>query len=531
MPPVCRSCGTPDSLDTSSADFTSVITFPAVDHVQCAQCKVVEESRNDVYADRERLNASLRRLGDAQAQLNLIHSPFLKKFPNEIISMIFQQAYDHLLMTTDIHHKAENGLVKSKRLYLALRLAGVCKKWQSIAYSMPALWSDIHVCLHRQIKDESCAILKRVLERSRSYPLSLSLYYTSIDGMGYARAGGTQYKSCLAMLGQQSFRWHSLTTHLPCMIIETLLSFTTGDLSKFVSWDGKGLNPESLSVTSNTFAGLDICLQKVKRIIAHDFCTDQAVKLLRAAPMLTSYTLEELDETESINLPRNFVHDNLQHLSYNVSDFNSMNPSDNIFSFNIFPHLTRLEYSSGKYEEPFLDQLEKHHPPLKKLCIKYSLIDADFFIRALRAVPTLTHLELYPYAFDEDLEDDHFIPIFMALANENTFPPLSSEERETRFLPCLESLKVCFPHPFPWSIVPDFFGPYSDPYGRPLKNFEFYEDVKIQGPSSIPRNNLIELLALRRSGINIQYKSYLRPERDLFQASLEFHDILIPTKF
>ncbi|KAF9548955.1 hypothetical protein CPC08DRAFT_715548 [Agrocybe pediades] len=435
----CRGCGSSNSVDVSPGN--SLSACPHGDDC-CSACSGVRELRRRVAEYAEKLRTCLEVLQQKEATLNHAHSFILNKLPNEITRMIFQIAYYEVPETQEL--RVVNGtdpFIKSERLSQAINLSAVCKQWREVALDMPRLWSDIHVRLHCQVNVGAFAIFDDIMRRSQLLPLSISLYSSPLEYQDPGLAD-VRYHPVLGILRKESKRWHSLTMYLPRSVVcDFLDSEACDDLSnvrslnvhstnglgdevdedsEFPEWEGKQLQPNNLCLNALTMVGLKTySWSNVTSIVAVGLTARQGSQLLRNAPLLTSYALLRVNESEpTTDLEPEFVHANLRQLHYDVYHSSDENPG-NIFDVNVFPNLTDLNYSSCRRlgDDPFLSYVERYHSPLQNLLINHSDFDVDVFLGVFRATPTLVHVELYPFAFNPmDYHEDSFLPLFESLS-------------------------------------------------------------------------------------------------------------------
>ena len=175
----CQS-SSPDFLDTSPIPyFKTMHTFGRIENPEswCGEVEVLETARHAEQEKRvsalceegrERLEDLWRKLADAEYELAVINSPILI-LPYEVMAEIFNW---HLLM---------GGTMMTILL--------ICKRWATVAYSSPRLWSRIAVgdrCLGQlrlqgAIRCGDLDILRAVLSRARSSPLQLELSWFNFD--------------------------------------------------------------------------------------------------------------------------------------------------------------------------------------------------------------------------------------------------------------------------------------------------------------------------------------------------------------
>ncbi|KAF9552281.1 hypothetical protein CPC08DRAFT_768423 [Agrocybe pediades] len=223
---------------------------------------------------------------------------------------------------------------------------------------------------------------------------------------------------------------------------------------------------------------------------------------MRLAPLLTSYELYDVDETAPIvNVSPHFVHPKLEYIHYEVLP--GAEAVHDIFSFNAFPGLKRLQYSTLKFWDPLVDHMERYSPPLEELNIGFS-----------RCYPE----NLSSHGAQAPIPSER-----------SSFPPPTMDnlnERKEYFLPQLEVLYFNFLFDFPWHLVPHYFGSPRDRHRRPPVRFEVVVDEEAivdEKYSIIPKEALLRLVEMREMRYDIKYETI--DQRDLFEESLKFHNI------
>ncbi|KAF4623861.1 hypothetical protein D9613_001439 [Agrocybe pediades] len=262
---------------------------------------------------------------------------------------------------------------EEKKLSLTLRLAGVCRQWRAVALSLPRIWADVHIFMHRQKGEPTLSILRDIIGRSKQANLTIRMHSDPIDELSRIQ----QLQPALAILRKVSKRWRSLQICLPIHIIKDL--FTPDmDLSRISSlylhsnqdqhsllfnsdsWHNKSLRPERLSLDSLTFQSIDIAWDRVTHVVAHHFTTDQAMEVIHSAPNLTSFELMQADEESEVTglYATEIVHENLRHVIYKVL-CSELIEAETIFSYCLFPSLTRVEHAvlSRTSDDSFMDHL------------------------------------------------------------------------------------------------------------------------------------------------------------------------------
>ncbi|KAF4623848.1 hypothetical protein D9613_001432 [Agrocybe pediades] len=506
----------------------------------CFACREIGSLEREADEISKKLADVLARLTNAKSAANHAHSTILAKLPNEILSYIFCAAWDAMDPSPPTRSLGYEEPQEDKKMSVALLLAGVCRKWRAIALSLPRIWSDIHVFIHRQKGDNALSIFRDIVKRSNRAGLTIRLYSERVDGIDWFKG----LQPALSILQKESERWRSLQMCVPYILVKALLQ-PNMDLSRVYSlyvhsnehdymglfdplWEDKHLRPQCLSLDSPVMKKIDIAWDRVARVVAYQFTADQAMTVIRSAPLLTTLELMQPEEGSVTELySKDFVHQHLQHLIYYASDWCSEESDTNLFSLNFFPALKTVDYHTmfKTDDDSFLEHLIQKKPPIQELKLHGSPYDSSYVIRALRAVgSTLKRLDFEP---EEDYQDEfEYDNIFKQLTADNPSPPPSSDPSDLdndkqMFLPRLEYLRFTSGWPFAWDRVPAFFGSPSDPYRRPLKTFIF----RTWGNEIIPETYLIAVINLRKVGFVVESEGYT----NVIQNSLEFHGLSTST--
>ncbi|KAF4623850.1 hypothetical protein D9613_001430 [Agrocybe pediades] len=502
----------------------------------CFECRETGSLEREADEISKKLENILTKLANARSATNHSHSTILVKLPNEILSHIFCAAWDAIDPSPPKCPFGYEEPQEEKKMSIALLLAGVCRKWRAIALSLPRIWSDIHVFIHRQKGDKALSILRNIIARSKHAHLTLRLYSEPLDCMDRI----IKLQPALSILQTESQRWRSLQMCLPYELVraffEPNMDLSRVDLLYVHSnehdymglsdplWKDKGLRPQRLSLYSPAMRNIDLSWDRVTHVVAIDFDTDQVMKVIRSAPLLATLELIEMDEVTEVTgiYSRNFVHANLQHLIYYAGDNCTDGSTESIFYWNVFPALKTVDYHTlfKTDDDSFFEHLVRNKPPIQELKLHGSPYDSPYVVRALRAIgSTLNRLDFEPYEeFQDNFEYDD---IFTRLAEVNSSPPSSDpsdlDVDKQMFLPRLEYLRFTTGWIFPWERVPAFFGSPSDPYRRPLKEFIFNTWVDF----IIPKEDLLPLIDLRNAGFVVESEGATK----VIQTSLKFYGL------
>ncbi|KAH6913464.1 hypothetical protein BKA70DRAFT_1262968 [Coprinopsis sp. MPI-PUGE-AT-0042] len=143
-----------------------------------ALVKDLIEERTDICAKLEDLKA---RRASVEARLYHIENPVFQRLPPEIV----QQIFVHCTFSTG-KNKRDPEFFGGNDIFIKpsiekgpLLFTRICKTWRSLALSLPAIWSSIHVSVGTASKQTQSSpplpILKQWIERSGSRPLRFQI--------------------------------------------------------------------------------------------------------------------------------------------------------------------------------------------------------------------------------------------------------------------------------------------------------------------------------------------------------------------
>ncbi|KAF9564297.1 hypothetical protein CPC08DRAFT_748525 [Agrocybe pediades] len=501
-------------------------------------CREIANLEREADEASKKLAEIFERLANAKSKANYIRSTMLAKLPNEILSMIFCAAWSAVDPSPRERGRFQCYVEpqEESRLSVALLVAGVCQKWRAIALSLPHIWADVRIFIHRQKGERALSVLRDILERSKRADLTIRLLSPPNGVIMH-----DQIQPALALLHKEVQRWRSLQVCASHAVIRDFFKppvdlsgvhslYVRSDIHRrpftlfFPLWKKKNLRPQHVSFNKFVMANVTISWDRVTHVVANRFTVDQAMTVIRSAPLLTSLELIEPDEREepqALYSP-NFVHENLQRVTYAATERCASRGEKSIFSFNVFPALKIVDYrTSLSYDEDsFIEHLIQQKPPIRELKLSGSPYEWYHVLQALQAIsPTLVRLDFWPN--EQGWDESQYDEIFELLAAANSFPPpppsndgTDSNDDQEMFLPHLEYLSFSSLWPFAWDMIPFFFGLPSDPHRRPLKEFVF------DGPDDvIPKEDLPALLDCWKAGFVVRTGD----NRDLIQEALKFH--------
>ncbi|KAF4612012.1 hypothetical protein D9613_004320 [Agrocybe pediades] len=327
----------------------------------------------------------------------------------------------------------------------------------------------------------------------------------------------------------------------------------------YAKFENKGLRPETLSLTRNTFRRVNLSWERVTHVVAHAFSNVGAFRLLRNASRMETCVFKNLDNTlaklyEDYSKGPFTVHSKLRYLKY--QSFTSSGYG-NVLTLFDFPSLDRLDYTGLEpaHSVALEHSFRRCTPPLKELRLKHSEVDTYcHLINLLQALPTIERLYLQwasgcgydnnesAFKGTPQTSEKHTTGDWCRCARVNHADLVhvrdgaDDSQQQQRFLPRLQSLEYVdddWSQGVPWHFIQCCLrnGASGTPGARPLKEVILRKHgVRIirEGVVHpvIPKDVLFEMMALRRAGASIKCTNLHYGEIDWFKASLEFHGLL-----
>ncbi|KAJ7292551.1 hypothetical protein C8J57DRAFT_1160761 [Mycena rebaudengoi] len=187
-------------------------------------------------------------------------------------------------------------------------LTRVCMGWRNTATSLPALWASIYI----HIRNISLGMLKKQLERSGSFPLTITLKHIDLEAF--------------KMILEHSDRWHTVDLRLREWMIP-LLNKATGHLPllRSLTYHGRFSSPCNAFETAPRLdqvtctggrrdAVLAIPYRQLRRLCQYMPQTLHTAASLRLAHNLTRLTLYGMHPSEEIGSPIELPHLQMLHI-------------------------------------------------------------------------------------------------------------------------------------------------------------------------------------------------------------------------
>jgi len=468
--------------------------------------------------------------------------------PAEILASIFQLSVPNFLGNSS--SPDVNSWLQYLSVFPPLKLGAVCRRWREVAWSTPFLWTIIVVFLDLSKGSTRIALIEEWISRSKDLPLQINISLAP-----HAEETLEGCSNMLATIAKTAHRWDFMDIHMPLEFmkeffemagiipnIQTMGLHVTDEPSHD---DAEGLllwledarpQPRYLFLSGLVPSTVNIVWESLTTIEVDCILTEDCFNILRCSPNLELCKFSQIPEFGVLpNMGSTFVHENLRQLIYEAGD--TFDHDLDLFSLITTPKLTHLSYSAFKSSlgTSLVDFISRSSCPLAKLCILQANLHYDELDGLLRATPSLTHLRLFPEPM-EQLEEGRLSFSTILLLQELAQPPhpYLLDNNTISFLPRLQSLEyhLSFAVTFPWSYVPEMFGPpaaFSSPRRRPLKTLRVVNtdgdprrNIKFK---AIPKGVLPRLLELRQAGAEIIYKDKNYRFVDLFAMSMKVHGL------
>ncbi|KAF4612153.1 hypothetical protein D9613_004507 [Agrocybe pediades] len=522
----CSHCvdGTRDTIDLSQLDYEK--SECTAHDKRCGACRDIEEVEEGIANTVQRLKDLLDRHLELKTTLNHAHSSTIRDLPIEILCRIFQSCQEEYFHRDSLQEEASLA-----HFDVPFKLGAICRTWRQVAWSSPSLWTHISLrrCSPSKLLDEYL-ILEEWVPRSGALPLAV---YISEYNEDRVKGGDGFWQMSLKLLAQSSARWRDVYIHLgkdsfnylwsqidsAPRIIDLALGRERwddddGNNQIFPQWKGVKLRPERVSILSfYTFhtRQLNINWSRVTHVHSESWDAKECLDLLKMAPLLQSCRFDYVgddnwDDPPPVDGRPILHHTHLRDLTFTSHDFCGA-----FFDHIALPGLKRFSYSlryissQGQNNPSLLPFFERSSFQLTYLHLSAYTLTQKYVISLLDKVPSLAHLRLELASTDDNVpfRPDLFLQHLARTAEQND---LSNGSRPA-FLPRLESFEQDSCTAYPWSVVPDVFGPPSA-FGkegrRPLKSFIVETDGLHLPP--IPKEVLVKLKELLDVGAVIEYK-------------------------
>ena len=428
----------------------------------CIPCSELTTLEQDIQRKLVEIRELLDRHRALRTKWNGAHD-IISQMPEEIVSEIFQHCQEK---------HSEDGLIIQYpgETREVMKLGAVCQHWRQIAWSTPQLWTRI--LLQRP---KEAGVLQEWISRSRTLPLSICVQTTiTAENVPIWRAIFSALVAC-------SERWRDLSLGSDSWVLKYLLRRVNSSsiircldvqcnyrLQQHSDWEaeeGLCIWPDFPPVSTIHNARLEgsapaqiiMNWKNLTHLVVGGVAFTDCRYILGEAPALISLRFEcTIFDHEGQNEGRHailaanpLVHRGLQSLIYSVWC------PEVFFSFLTLPNLTHFAYSmvtddkDDNDDTSLLPFILRSAFPLQKL-----ELDIPFTYEVTRsilmAVPSITHLRIFPESEDSEAVEAQFMEELIATLEEDpisAIPALGeittpqARARIHQFLPNLQILQ------------------------------------------------------------------------------------------
>ncbi|KAF9528678.1 hypothetical protein CPB83DRAFT_308233 [Crepidotus variabilis] len=459
--------------------------------------------------------------------------------PSEIISTFFRFSI-HPSSLKDIFGNSLNWNVDPEDpAPTQLNLVAVCRRWRQIALNDPHLWNEISIRLNKDTPYSTVSGFEQWLSRSGTLPLSIRLDFVPIPKFSDYELYQPQFSitdslvgSLLTLASRVATLYLRLPTnsihnlHRPCewsllkaASIEYIAWCSNSELVKSFRF-GEPLNFDDapqlqhFRLSSCYFEHVTASWANITQFNGRKFSPSECLRILQAAPQLCRCSLEEISKgrDEDWDLLPTVVHPSLIHLI--LDDIPS-----HTWDYMSCPKLQTLEVSLLDYPlaNGPIEFLRRSQCPLKTLIFAEDSGRLDGLIEFLELTPALEWLTV------PTIEED----VLQHLADTTYY---SEIDKESPFLPNLQSLHLNGFRRFAWSYIPAI-APIKSPkfsknLRRPLFFIVFFIELEEGDAGIIDRSSLEDIIEAINAGVDLHVQG---PEaqfpKDLVLGSMDFHGI------
>ncbi|KAF5362095.1 hypothetical protein D9756_002706 [Leucocoprinus leucothites] len=259
----------------------------------------------------------------ALRELNLLQAA-TRELPSEILSLIFEDSIFLNCREPDEDKRWES------ELPVVQVLGAVCSTWRQVAWSTPALWTDIEIDFKSSdIRPQAC-LMKLYLENSGELPLSLSLAYE--EDMTYPVAQTTLVHPLVDKLIEEAL-WRVVSLHLsypPSLSLWLYHASEMASLDRLWIYESRLTrdfeldlsNFSSLSVLDMWGVSGDVILpwNSITRLFLSQIPTEVCAQLLSQCPNLERFEMDSpvfpVEEIEPPALPNVVILPHLETLTW-----------------------------------------------------------------------------------------------------------------------------------------------------------------------------------------------------------------------
>ncbi|KIM37075.1 hypothetical protein M413DRAFT_31225 [Hebeloma cylindrosporum] len=480
----CDFCGSRDTPSPEEAyrPWCRLITSVALTCDMCRDYEQLEDQINQLLEKRHQLKACI----------SLYHrKEIMQKIPPEVLANIFQ-----FFVSSDCESHCN-----------PLFLGAICRRWRAIAWSAPRLWCSIAINVNRGSHGDEVRLIRDWLSRSGQLPLSIRITMNP----NYELLPEAVISAVIEGVNEYADRWRVLDIQVPPSMLplfhtdlrgKSILHTLTIDpgtclslerISEIFNPMNPRPSPTVVKIISVNLRSIGISWYKVTHLDLTHFSVDECFEVLRQAPFLTNGSFSILPNPNQFQLPEHIIsHPNLTSLHFSSS-------LGTIFFQHVsFPSLRFLSVNNCYAQIPareILSFLRRSSPALNELhLLSFENDDSQSVIQILNETPSLEILHLHPGFLDDSTPTR----LLQRLSDSS----LTLNDHGTKFLPRLNTISYTGPLNFPWSAIPNLFGPTW----RPLSNFRLRCPGLFEGleEGCVDEATLLRIQGLERRGISIE---------------------------
>lgn len=468
-----------------------------------------------------------------KSELNRAHDTLLSRLPAEIVSLVF-------LFCTPTMVDACHTVPYNVMLPEPLSLGAVCRRWRTIAWATPRLWSSISVNLISVDLLKAAPLAEQWLERSRNLPLTVNIYV--LERFRDSRFPmSTAILPMLDALARHSRRWKHVSLELPHRYmlyicdnphVEQPIALESIHIHRIdiilpesppVLHLAANHSPSVVALCHLDLKYLDIGWENLSYLrILDGLPLATALTLLECAPKLQYYELVICNhQSTPVDLPLNVVHHELRCLNFQGAV--TLDLAESFLGGISLPSLEEFDCDIHQLPLPaqiITSLISTSLIGLRRMSLSVDHTRDDRAIDILEAVPSLIELTLKMFRTSWQFFDA-LGNFFQKLASSKNVTEISAAGG-TPFLPHLQKLSIDGPWPLSWSIIADIFPPAvtaaRDGDGaifRPLHEFTFLVDRPNSLSDPLSRGDAIveltvteaadirEFVKLRERGISL----------------------------
>ncbi|PPQ72935.1 hypothetical protein CVT26_014544 [Gymnopilus dilepis] len=490
----------------------------------CSLCQELAGMNDEI----ERVTSILHDLFDKRdklrGQLNNTHPSIIDRLPVEVAAKIF------VSYVSDI----ESWKVSP------LKLGAISRRWRQIAWSTPALWSDIAFYFHsNHVTQSHLEIVEEWLARVANHPLTIRLLgYNVRESDPHLH----QFYPLIDLLKRHCNQWYDLYVALPTSLIVRLggptcvarnlhlLSIGPNDNTELILPTFSHIAPENFKSFGPLSDTIDLDWSRATDINITSIYVDQILLILRQSPNLLKCCFDDID-ARNVSAPttayQHVTHSSLKSLRIRMASEAGMGLFLNNVTFPTLRDLRIRDWASHPGPANMLRSLIiRSGSALKTMRLETLNVTAEELIALTEVTRSLETLRIYPR---RDAGDGQLEAFYRALQAHLPSNSSSGPVREVPLLPLLRSFEWKGHAAFPWDSILAFLVPLSadgEVSRRPLERIEIVcRGFFIDSPEVRLSDNIISELSPFQDEVEFHFKvrEDLGDELDLWFMTRDYY--------